>query len=110
MIFKIQLALPHRQAAVAVHPGAKLVKIGAGKGLAHTRYARNALFQPVGGFQHGPRGAAAAVAITVGNQDIVVDILVLITAPRANKRIGMQLAVVGGKVILLVLAGIQGGD
>ena len=81
---KYSSPLPQGQTAVVLHPLAKLVKIGAGKGLTHPGKAGHAVFHSVGGFQHGAGRAAAAVAVAVGDQNVVVDVLVLVALPAAD--------------------------
>ena len=111
MVFEVQLAFPQGQAAVVLHPLAKLVKIGAGKGLTHPGKAGHAVFHSVGGFQHGAGRAAAAVAVAVGDQNVVVDVLILVALPAADDSIGMKHAVVGGEeALLFVLPNAQRGD
>ena len=110
MILKVQLALPHRQAFAALHARVQFVKVGARKGLAHARQARDALFHAVGIFQHRAGGAAAAVAIAIGNQNVIVDFLLLIALPAADQRVRVQHAVIGGKEVFHRLPHAQGGD
>ena len=111
VIFEVQLAFPQGQTAVVLHPLAKLVKIGAGKGLTNPGQAGHTVLHPVGGLQHGAGRAAAAVAVAVGDQNVVVDVLILVALPAADDRVGMEHSVVGGKeALLLVLPNAQRGD
>ena len=101
MILKIELAFPRFQTAVVLYALVQLIKEGTRGLLPHLRQAANALFHALGGLEHLTRRAAAAVAVAVGDQNIVVDLFILIALPRAHDGIGMQIAVVSRKEALL---------
>ena len=103
MILKVEFTFPCGQAAVVLHTLSQLIKVGACKCLTHFGQSLDALFHTGGGFQHGAGRTAAAVTVTVGNQDIIVDVLLLVAVPAADQRIGMQDAVVSREEVVLAL-------
>ncbi len=110
MILKIQLTFPGGQAPVILYTLAELVKIGTHERLAYLWQACQALLHPPACFKHCPGRAAAAVSISVGYKEVIVDVLLLIALPAAHQGIRVQVAVVGGKEIGFRLAHAQGGD
>ena len=110
VIFKIELPGPHRQTAAVLDPGFQLLKILTSAALTHGGNALDTLFHPASGFQHFPAGAAAAITIAIGDEDIIVHFLILIAFPTAHDGIGMQRAVIGGEELLHTLADSQRGD
>ena len=110
VIFKVEFSGPHRQVAVVLHPLFQLFKVLAGTALAHRGDALDALFHPASGFQHLPGGAAAAIAIAIRNQDVIVHLFILIALPAAHNGVRVQHPVIGGDKPLGALAHAQGGD
>ena len=111
VVLEIELALPGVEPGVVLHARFQFAEILAGELLAHLRYALDAALHALGHFQHLAGGAAAAVAVAKGHQDVVVDLLVLIALPAAHDGVRVQAAVVGGeKVLLHVLPHVNGGD
>ena len=111
MVLKVEFAFPDLQVGIVLHPGLQLLKIGAGTGLPDGGDALDAALHAPGSLQHLPGGAAAAIAIAVAYQNVVVDFLILVTLPAAHKGVGMQNSIIRGKEVLLgVLANAQGGD
>ena len=111
VVLKVELALPGFQTAVVLHARIQLVEIGPGRGLADHGDARDTLFHALGGLQHLPGGTAAAVAVAVADQDVVVDLLILVALPAAHDGTGVEHAVVGGEEALLrILVDAGGGN
>ena len=110
VILKVEFTFPCGQAAVVLHTLSQLIKVGACKCLTHFGQSLDALFHTGGGFQHGAGRTAAAVTVTVGNQDIIVDVLLLVAVPAADQRIGMQDAVVSREEVILALTDPQRCD
>ncbi len=111
MVLKVKFAFPGFQPAVIRHALLQFIEIGAGKCLPDGGNALHALFHTHGGFQHGAGGTAAAVAVAVGNENIVIDFLILVALPAAHQRAGVEHTVIRGEEILLgVLIDAQGGD
>ena len=110
MVFKIELPFPHRKPFVSFHTILQLVKVGAGKLLPHLRNPLDPLLHTDRGFQHLPGRAAAPVPIAVGDQDIVVNILILIAHPSAHDSARMKHSVIGGEKIGHGLFHIQSSD
>ncbi len=110
MVLEIQLTLPDRKPPIVLHSFLQFVKIGSGKLLPYRGNALHALLHTDGGLQHFSGRAAAAVAVAVRDQNVVVDILVLVAHPAAHNGIGMQHPVVGGEEIGHRLSYPQSGD
>lgn len=83
MVLEIKLPFPGGKPLVSFDPLFQLIKIRPGESLPHLRHPFDALVHPGGGLQHLTGGAAAAVAVAVGNQDVVVDVLLLVPVPAA---------------------------
>ena len=92
------------------HALLQFIKVGARELLTHSGDSLHALFHTDRRLKHLSGRAAAAVPVAVGHQNVVVDVLILITHPAAHDRIGVEHAVVGGKEILDGLADAQRGD
>ena len=103
VILKVEFTFPCGQAAVVLHTLSQLIKVGACKCLTHLWAVPRCPF-PYGWRFPAWRGrTAAAVTVTVGNQDIIVDVLLLVAVPAADQRIGMQDAVVSREEVILAL-------
>ena len=111
VVLEVEFAFPGFQAAVILDPLIQFVKVDPSGLLADLGNAADALLHTDGGLQHLAGGAAAAVTVTVGNQDVVVDLFILVALPAAHDGVGMEHSVVGGEEALLgVLTNAKGGD
>ena len=110
MVLKVQLALPHGKPSVVLHPLLELVEEYPCKLLAHHGNALHTLLHTDGSLQHFPGRAAASVPVAVGDQNVIVDILVLVAHPASNNGVRVQHAIVGGEEIGHRLSHAQGGD
>ena len=100
VVFKIEFPFPYRQPGAVSHTFLQLIKVGPGKFLADHRNPPDSFFHAQGSLQHLPGRPAASVPITVGNQNIIVDVLVLVAHPSAHNRVRVQSSVVSGKKIM----------
>ena len=110
MILEVELADPAGQLLILAALGVKSVKVVAGGLPADLGDAGQALGEAPGVLRHRAGGAAAAVAVSAGEEDVVCELLLLVALPGADDRGGVQVAVVGGVVAVAGLVGILGGD
>ena len=110
VILEVKLSFPHRKPFISGHSPVKLFKIFSRKFLAYLRNTLDSLLHPLGCLQHISCRAAAAVAISVADKDIIVYLLVLISVPSAHDRIRVEHTVVCGKEVVLALTHTQSRD
>ncbi len=110
VILEVQLSFPDRKPFTAADTLFQLIKESPRKRLTHFGDSLDAFFHTNRGLEHFPCRTAAAVAISVRYQNIIVDILVLVAHPAAHDRIGMQHSIVGCKEVLDWLVDAQRRD
>ena len=107
VILKVELTRPHRQTTAVLHALFQLGEVLQRTALTHLRHTLDAFFHTTAGFQHFTGRAAAAVTVTISDENIVIHFFVLITLPAAHDGVGVQHAVISSEELLHALADAQ---